>query len=87
MVKRWDNKLQKDKSALGDKVKGKTITVLQSTPKGISAFGQNYGRGTEIVYDGYGMKQPKLLEKKRKTLIWLHHLKNNLQITQEIILS
>lgn len=65
-LKEWDNKLQKDKKALGDKVKGKTITVLQSTPKGISAFGQNYGRGTEIVYDGYGMKQPKLLEKETK---------------------
>lgn len=65
-LKDWEKKLQKDKKELSNKVKGKTITAIQATPKGISAFSSNYGRGTEIVYDGYGMKQPKLLEKKTK---------------------
>lgn len=65
-IKDWDKQLQKDKKELGDKVKGKTITALQSTPKGISAFGTNYGRGTEIVYSGYGMKQPKKLKEETK---------------------
>ncbi|MCU5746950.1 ABC transporter substrate-binding protein [Staphylococcus sp. SQ8-PEA] len=65
-LKDWENKLQEDKKSLGDNIKGKTITVLQATPKGLTAFGKNYGRGTEIVYDGYGMKQPKMLEKETK---------------------
>lgn len=26
------------------------------------AFSDHLGRGTEILYDGYGMKQPKALE-------------------------
>ncbi|MCG7340721.1 ABC transporter substrate-binding protein [Staphylococcus auricularis] len=62
----WENKLAKDKDELGDKVKGKTISVIQETPKGITAFGTNHGRGTEIVYDGYGMKQPDRLAEETK---------------------
>lgn len=65
-IKEWENKLEEDKKTLGYKVDEKTITVLQSTPKGLTAFGKNYGRGTEIVYGGYGMTQPKKLEKETK---------------------
>ncbi|MEX6012837.1 ABC transporter substrate-binding protein [Mammaliicoccus sciuri] len=65
-IKNWEEKLEKDKKSLGNKVDGKTITVLQSTPKGLTAFGKNYGRGTEIVYGGYGMMQPEKLEKETK---------------------
>ncbi len=66
MDKKLGKKLEKDKKSLGNKVDGKTITVLQSTPKGLTAFGKNYGRGTEIVYGGYGMMQPEKLEKETK---------------------
>ncbi|MBA8779793.1 ABC transporter substrate-binding protein [Staphylococcus schleiferi subsp. coagulans] len=65
-LKDWNNKLEKDKKALGEKTKGKTITALQATPKGLVAFGKNLGRGTEIVYDGYGMQQPSKLEEATK---------------------
>ena len=65
-LKNWEKQLEKDKKEISDKVSGKTISVLQSTPKGISAFGKNYGRGTEIVYGGYGMDQPQKLKKETK---------------------
>ena len=33
-------------------IKGKTASVLQQTPKGIMAFSNHMGRGTEIIYEG-----------------------------------
>ncbi len=65
-LKDWNNKLEKDKKALGNKTKGKTITAIQATPKGLVAFGKNLGRGTEIVYGGYGMQQPSKLDEATK---------------------
>lgn len=65
-VKDWEQKVKADKKELGNKVQGKTITALQATPKGLTAFGENLGRGTEIVYGGYDMKQPQKLEDKTK---------------------
>ena len=44
--------------------------------KGLVAFGKSLGRGTEIVYDGYGMQMPKALEDKV-------HNSYNAQISQE----
>lgn len=52
-----------DKKELSPLIKGKTVSVLQQTPKGTMAFSDHLCRGTEILYDGYGMKQPKALEK------------------------
>ncbi|MCD8777985.1 ABC transporter substrate-binding protein [Mammaliicoccus sciuri] len=65
-VKDWEEKLEQDKKDLGNKVDGKTITVIQSSPKGLMAFGKSLGRGTEIIYDGYGMSMPEKLDKKIK---------------------
>lgn len=39
-IKTGEKKLAKDKKELGSKVDFKTITVLQSTPKGLTAFGK-----------------------------------------------
>ncbi|KYH13793.1 ABC transporter substrate-binding protein [Staphylococcus kloosii] len=75
-VKHWDQQMAQDKEKLGNKIKGKTITAVQSTPKGLVAFGKSLGRGTEIVYDGYDMKMPKALEDKV-------HSSYNAQISQE----
>ncbi|PHK50339.1 ABC transporter substrate-binding protein [Staphylococcus edaphicus] len=62
-IKDWDKQMADDKKELTPLIKGKTISVLQQTPKGTMAFSDHLGRGTEILYDGYGMKQPKALEK------------------------
>lgn len=61
-LKHWEKQLAKDKKALAPMIKGKTASVLQQTPKGIMAFSNHMGRGTEIIYEGYGLKQPKALK-------------------------
>ncbi|QSY54958.1 ABC transporter substrate-binding protein [Staphylococcus simiae] len=66
-LKKWEQQLASDKKELQPLIKGKTASVLQQTPKGIMAFSDHMGRGTEIIYDGYGMKQPSPLEKATQT--------------------
>lgn len=61
-VKDWEKQLAKDKKALSPFIDGKTATVVQQTPKGTMAFSDHLGRGTEIIYGGYGMKQPDKLK-------------------------
>ncbi|SCS80741.1 ABC transporter substrate-binding protein [Staphylococcus caeli] len=65
-IKQWDKQMAKDKKALAPVIKGKSISVVQQTPKGTMAFSNHLGRGTEIFYDGYGMKQPEALAKATK---------------------
>ncbi|SCU37076.1 iron-siderophores ABC transporter periplasmic protein [Staphylococcus xylosus] len=78
-LKNWDNKMKEDRELLVSKISNKSITVLQATPKGISAFGKNYGRGTEIVYGGYNMKQPKQLEKDTQNAYMINMSLENLR--------
>ncbi|MGV3042018.1 ABC transporter substrate-binding protein [Staphylococcus rostri] len=61
-LKDWDKQMAKDKKELAPLLKGKTASVVQQTPKGIMAFSDHYGRGTEILYGGYGLKQPEQLK-------------------------
>ncbi|WP_239703118.1 MULTISPECIES: ABC transporter substrate-binding protein [Mammaliicoccus] len=51
-IKEWDQKLKDDKKDLEPLIKEKTATVLQQTPKGLMAFSDALGRGTEILYIG-----------------------------------
>lgn len=62
-IKEWDKKLKNDREELDPLIKGKTATVLQQTPKGLMAFSAELGRGTEILYSGWGLKQPEDLKK------------------------
>ncbi|MCY1573210.1 ABC transporter substrate-binding protein [Staphylococcus pettenkoferi] len=66
-LKDWDAQLAKDKKELEPFIKGKTASVVQETPKGIMAFSDHLGRGTEIIYEGYGLKQPDKLAEATKT--------------------
>ncbi|WP_415426353.1 ABC transporter substrate-binding protein [Staphylococcus borealis] len=59
----WENQLKKDKKELASFINGKTATVIQQTPKGTMVFSDHMGRGTEIIYNGYGLKQPETLKK------------------------
>ncbi|WP_436854575.1 ABC transporter substrate-binding protein [Staphylococcus caeli] len=65
-IKQWDKQMAKDKKELAPVIKDKSVSVVQQTPKGTMAFSKNYGRGTEILYDGYGMKQPEVLAEATK---------------------
>lgn len=65
-IKEWDTQMAKDRKELEPVIKEKSISVLQQTPKGTMAFSDHLGRGTEILYDGYRMKQPKALAQATK---------------------
>ena len=65
-IKNWDAQMKSDKKELNSIIKDKSISVLQEGPKGISVFSDHLGRGTEVVYDGYGMKQIKSLKEATK---------------------
>ncbi|QLK86836.1 ABC transporter substrate-binding protein [Staphylococcus sp. 17KM0847] len=61
-LKDWDQQMEKDKKELASFIKGKTASVVQQTPKGTMAFSDHYGRGTEVIYGGYGLIQPDKLK-------------------------
>lgn len=58
-VDEWNKKAQveskKIKQAIGENV---TVTVLETMDKETYVYGQNWGRGTEIIYQALGLKAP-----------------------------
>lgn len=58
-VEEWKEKAEaaskKVKEAIGDNA---TVTVLESFGKDINVYGKNYGRGTEVMYQAFGIKAP-----------------------------
>ncbi len=59
----WVEDFQKRAKALGEKVKEKigedtTVSVVEKFDKQIYVFGDNWGRGTEILYQEMGLKMP-----------------------------
>jgi len=62
-VKEWQEKAKaarkKVREAIGDNV---TVTVLEKYGKDIYVYGNNWGRGTEVIYQALGLKAPKKVE-------------------------
>ncbi|HZG15280.1 MAG TPA: iron-hydroxamate ABC transporter substrate-binding protein [Candidatus Bathyarchaeia archaeon] len=62
-VDEWNAKAkiesEKVKAAIGENV---TITVLESFGKDIYVYGNNWGRGTEVIYQALGIKAPQNVE-------------------------
>lgn len=59
----WIDDFKKRAQALGEEIKAKigedaTVTVLESFDKQMYIFGDNWGRGTEILYQQMGLKMP-----------------------------
>lgn len=59
----WVEDFKKRAQALGEKVKKKigedtTVSVIEKFDKQIYVFGDNWGRGTEILYQEMGLKMP-----------------------------
>ncbi len=64
----WVADFKKRSKEIGDKIKAKygedtTITVAGSADKQIYLFGDNWGRGTEILYQEMELKMPEAVEK------------------------
>ncbi|GGP08303.1 ABC transporter substrate-binding protein [Oceanobacillus neutriphilus] len=57
----WEEKMSQDAEEYKDLIGNSTLSIFQSTPKGLVSFNTDYGRGGEILYDGYGFVQPEAL--------------------------
>ncbi|WP_211747103.1 iron-hydroxamate ABC transporter substrate-binding protein [Paenibacillus sp. Marseille-Q4541] len=59
----WIDDFKQRAQTLGDEIKAKlgedtTVTVMESFDKQMYVFGDNWGRGTEILYQQMGLKMP-----------------------------
>ncbi|TCP22682.1 iron complex transport system substrate-binding protein [Scopulibacillus darangshiensis] len=63
-AKKWVADFKKREQAAGKKIKKKigadaTVSVIESSGKQLYVFGNNWGRGTEILYQAMGLKMPR----------------------------
>lgn len=57
----WDESMEEGSEKYSDLIEGNTLSIFQSDSKTFSSFGTDYGRGGEVLYDGYGFVQPDAL--------------------------
>src|SRR5699024_226560 len=62
-AKKWTKDFKQRAEKLGEKVKNKigedtTISVIEKFDKQFYVYGDNFGRGTEILYQAMGLKMP-----------------------------
>lgn len=63
-VKEWNEKAAKERKKVQDAIgKDATATVIETFGKDIYIYGQNWGRGTEVIYQALGLKAPQKLKK------------------------
>ncbi|UXU55510.1 ABC transporter substrate-binding protein [Staphylococcus agnetis] len=55
------------KKAIG---KDATVTIIEDFEKKIYAYGKNWGRGSEVIYQAFGLKMPTELEKATQKEGW-----------------
>lgn len=63
----WVNDFKKRAHETGEQIKAKiganaTVSVIENFDKQLYVFGNNWGRGTEILYQEMGLKMPKSVE-------------------------
>lgn len=62
-VEEWKQKVEKERKKVEDAIgKDATVTVLETFGKDLYVYGQNWGRGTEIIYQALGLKAPQKLK-------------------------
>ncbi|MEI2355259.1 iron-hydroxamate ABC transporter substrate-binding protein [Mesobacillus zeae] len=66
-AKKWVEGFKKEAAAAGDEIRTKigkdaTVSVIENSEKQIYVFGDNWGRGTEILYQAMGLKMPAKVE-------------------------
>lgn len=63
----WVKEFKEQAGKVGQKIQAKigkdaTVTVVENFNKQLYVFGTNFGRGTEILYQGMGLNMPKKVE-------------------------
>ncbi|MFD0673511.1 AraC family transcriptional regulator [Cohnella sp. GCM10027633] len=57
-VERWVSRIAEAKPKVLEAVGDRTVSVMSLTQKGAYVYGYGFGRGTEILYDEFGLKSP-----------------------------
>lgn len=62
-VNQWQEKTKGEREKVQKAIgKDATVTVIEQFGKDIYIYGNNWGRGTEVIYQALGLKAPKKLE-------------------------
>ncbi|WP_051003935.1 AraC family transcriptional regulator [Gottschalkia acidurici] len=61
-ITNWDKKVLEYKPTIQEIMKDKTVTILVGSSKGIYAYGENFGRGGEILYGEFQLKASKIIQ-------------------------
>lgn len=57
-VAAWEQKIAEFKPQVLEAVGDSTVSVMSATDKSVYLYGYGFGRGTEILYDEFGLKSP-----------------------------
>ncbi len=59
----WDKKVAVNKEKVQEALNGKTVSIMETFSKGVYVFGDNFGRGGEVIYDALELKAPEKVQK------------------------
>lgn len=70
-VKEWKEKTAKDGKEIKEKIgQDTTVSVIEAFQKKIYTYGENWGRGTEVLYQAFGLAMPESVTKDVKKDGW-----------------
>ncbi|MGM9926128.1 MAG: ABC transporter substrate-binding protein [Bacillus sp. (in: firmicutes)] len=61
-LSKWEEKVSINKEKVQEAVGDKTISIMESSSNGVYVFGDNFGRGGEIIYDALELKAPQKVQ-------------------------
>ncbi|MBF9298749.1 MULTISPECIES: ABC transporter substrate-binding protein [Mammaliicoccus] len=71
-VKELEDIMAKDGKEVQDKIgKDSTVSIMEVGPKELTLIGKNFGRGSEVIYQGFGFKHPEAAQKDIPKEGWL----------------
>lgn len=61
-IAQWEEKIEQHKSEIQAIVGDRTVSIIGGGEKELMVFGENFGRGGEIVYEGFNLNMPPLIK-------------------------
>ena len=61
-IAQWEEKIAKHKSEIQSIVGDRTVSIIGGGEKELMVFGENFGRGGEIIYEGFNLNMPPLIK-------------------------
>ncbi|HCN60820.1 MULTISPECIES: ABC transporter substrate-binding protein [Mammaliicoccus] len=71
-VKELEDLMSKEGKTVKEEIgKDSTVSIMEVGPKELTLIGKNFGRGSEVIYQGFGFKHPAAAEKDIPKEGWL----------------